>query len=208
MDANPDRKCFVAGALGPTNKTASLSPDVNDPGFRAVTFDELVSNYHQQAAALVRGGVDILLTRNDLRYPQPQGCTLRAGDALRRARLSPSCNYLDHYYRCKWAYSLGTDNRKPAGTQSRIPALWQWVSIVRWVVTPCFPMSKHFRRSRIAISTVTRTQDCQIPLVQMAMTKSPPAPQALATMADLSYSTSQAAVVERHQNTLKRLSTP
>ena len=60
MDANPDRKCFVAGALGPTNKTASLSPDVNDPGFRAVTFDELVSNYHQQAAALVRGGVDIL----------------------------------------------------------------------------------------------------------------------------------------------------
>ena len=61
MDANPGRKCFVAGALGPTNKTASLSPDVNDPGFRAVTFDELVSNYHQQAAALVRGGVDILL---------------------------------------------------------------------------------------------------------------------------------------------------
>ena len=51
---------FCAGALGPTNKTASLSPDVNDPGYRAVTFDELVANYHQQAAALVRGGVDIL----------------------------------------------------------------------------------------------------------------------------------------------------
>jgi len=60
MNDNPGRQCFVAGALGPTNKTASLSPDVNDPGYRAVTFDELVANYHQQAAALVRGGVDIL----------------------------------------------------------------------------------------------------------------------------------------------------
>ena len=57
----PDGSVSLPEHWGPTNKTASLSPDVNDPGFRAVTFDELVSNYHQQAAALVRGGVDILL---------------------------------------------------------------------------------------------------------------------------------------------------
>lgn len=61
MAANPGRECFVAGAMGPTNRTASISPDVNDPGYRATTFDELVDAYYQQAAALVRGGVDILL---------------------------------------------------------------------------------------------------------------------------------------------------
>jgi 5-methyltetrahydrofolate--homocysteine methyltransferase len=57
----PGRKCFVAGALGPTNRTASLSPDVNRPGYRAVTFNELRENYYEQASALLDGGVDLLL---------------------------------------------------------------------------------------------------------------------------------------------------
>jgi 5-methyltetrahydrofolate--homocysteine methyltransferase len=52
---------FVAGSIGPTNKTASLSPDVNDPGYRAITFDELRIAYKQQAEALLDGGSDILL---------------------------------------------------------------------------------------------------------------------------------------------------
>lgn len=58
---NPDKPRFVAGALGPTTKTASLSPDVNDPGFRAITFDELVDSYYEQVRGLMAGGVDILL---------------------------------------------------------------------------------------------------------------------------------------------------
>jgi len=58
---HPERECFVAGALGPTNRTASISPDVDDPAHRAVTFDELVKTYHEQIVALVEGGVDILL---------------------------------------------------------------------------------------------------------------------------------------------------
>lgn len=58
---NPDQPRFVAGSIGPTNKTASLSPDVNKPEYRAVTFDELYKAYKQQAAALIKGGVDILL---------------------------------------------------------------------------------------------------------------------------------------------------
>lgn len=58
---NPDKARFVAGSIGPTNKTASLSPDVNDPGFRAITFDELRIAYKQQAEALLDGGSDILL---------------------------------------------------------------------------------------------------------------------------------------------------
>jgi len=60
-DQNPDKPRFVAGAMGPTNKTASLSPDVTDPGYRAVSFDDLRIDYYQQAKALIEGGADILL---------------------------------------------------------------------------------------------------------------------------------------------------
>ncbi|QIL39843.1 methionine synthase [Pedobacter sp. HDW13] len=61
MAANPDRKCFVAGAIGPTNRTLSMSPNVNDPGFRAVYFDELEAAYYEQVRGLVDGGSDVLL---------------------------------------------------------------------------------------------------------------------------------------------------
>lgn len=59
--STPERPRFVAGSLGPTNKTASLSPDVNDPGFRAVSFDQLVEAYLEQARGLMAGGADLLL---------------------------------------------------------------------------------------------------------------------------------------------------
>lgn len=55
------RPRFVAGSIGPTNRTASISPDVNDPGFRAITFEELKEAYKQQVRALMDGGVDLLL---------------------------------------------------------------------------------------------------------------------------------------------------
>jgi 5-methyltetrahydrofolate--homocysteine methyltransferase len=58
---NPDKPRFVAGAIGPLNKTLSLSPDVNNPGYRAVTFDEVVDAYYEQVKGLVDGGVDLLL---------------------------------------------------------------------------------------------------------------------------------------------------
>jgi methylmalonyl-CoA mutase cobalamin-binding domain/chain len=58
---NPDKPRFVAGSVGPTNKTASMSPDVNNPAFRAVSFDDLVSAYKEQILALIEGGVDALL---------------------------------------------------------------------------------------------------------------------------------------------------
>ena len=57
----PDRQRWVAGALGPTNTTASISPDVNDPGKRNITFDQLVTAYHEQACGLVDGGADLLI---------------------------------------------------------------------------------------------------------------------------------------------------
>lgn len=58
---NPDKPRFVAGSIGPTNRTASMSPDVNDPGYRAVTFDDLRIAYKEQVEALIDGGADILL---------------------------------------------------------------------------------------------------------------------------------------------------
>jgi 5-methyltetrahydrofolate--homocysteine methyltransferase len=60
-EAEPGRRCFVAGAIGPMNRTLSLSPDVNRPDYRAVTWDQVVAAYGEQARALVSGGVDTLL---------------------------------------------------------------------------------------------------------------------------------------------------
>jgi 5-methyltetrahydrofolate--homocysteine methyltransferase len=61
VTAETGRQRFVAGALGPTSRTASLSPDVNDPGFRNISFDELVAGYSQATRALIEGGVDVIL---------------------------------------------------------------------------------------------------------------------------------------------------
>lgn len=62
VEANtPDKPRFVAGVLGPTDRTASISPDVNNPGFRAITFDTLVESYTEATRGLVDGGADILM---------------------------------------------------------------------------------------------------------------------------------------------------
>ena len=59
--SNPEKPRFVAGAIGPTNRTASMSPDVNNPAFRAIDFDALVTSYSEQIRGLLEGGVDTLL---------------------------------------------------------------------------------------------------------------------------------------------------
>ena len=59
-EKTPEKKRYVAGSIGPTNKTASMSPDVNDPGFRAITFDDLVKAYKEQVMGLIDGGSDVL----------------------------------------------------------------------------------------------------------------------------------------------------
>ncbi len=61
MSAHPGERKFVAGAIGPMNKTLSLSPDVNQPGYRAVTFDQVATAYYEQIRGLVDGGADILI---------------------------------------------------------------------------------------------------------------------------------------------------
>jgi 5-methyltetrahydrofolate--homocysteine methyltransferase len=66
-EAEDGRRRFVAGALGPTNRTASISPDVNDPGFRAVSFDDLHAAYGGQIRGLVDGGADLILVETAMR---------------------------------------------------------------------------------------------------------------------------------------------
>ena len=61
--ANPAKPRFCAGVLGPTSRTLSISPDVNDPGFRNISFDALVDDYYDSPRASLEGGADILLTR-------------------------------------------------------------------------------------------------------------------------------------------------
>ncbi|MGK0320945.1 MAG: 5-methyltetrahydrofolate--homocysteine methyltransferase, partial [Granulosicoccus sp.] len=61
MEKDPLQPLFVAGVIGPTNRTASISPDVNDPGFRNVSFDDLDASYYEACDALIDGGVDIIL---------------------------------------------------------------------------------------------------------------------------------------------------
>ena len=58
---NPDKPRFVAGSVGPTNKTCSMSPDVNNPAYRALSYDELAASYQQQMEAMLEGGVDAIL---------------------------------------------------------------------------------------------------------------------------------------------------
>ncbi len=61
LEADPDRRCYVAGVMGPTNRTASLSANVNDPGHRSVSFDDLVGAYREAAEGLIDGGADLLM---------------------------------------------------------------------------------------------------------------------------------------------------
>jgi 5-methyltetrahydrofolate--homocysteine methyltransferase len=76
----PDRPRFVAGAIGPTNKTLSISPDVNDPAFRAVTFDQMKAAFAEQIRALVDGGVDLLLIETIIDTLSAKAALLAAAD--------------------------------------------------------------------------------------------------------------------------------
>src|SRR5688500_16677839 len=84
---NPDKPRFVAGAIGPLNKTLSLSPDVNNPGFRAVTFDEVATAYIEQIKGLVEGGVDILLIETIFDTLNAKGAIYAAKNFFRQNKL-------------------------------------------------------------------------------------------------------------------------
>ena len=77
-----DKPRFVAGAIGPTNRTLSLSPDVNRPGYRAISFDELATAYQEQTEALIEGGVDVLLVETIFDTLNAKACLYAIQDAF------------------------------------------------------------------------------------------------------------------------------
>ena len=80
--STPDKPRFVAGAIGPTNRTQSLSPDVNRPGYRAISFDELATAYQEQTEALIEGGVDVLLVETIFDTLNAKACLFAIQDAF------------------------------------------------------------------------------------------------------------------------------
>ncbi|MFO1020449.1 MAG: homocysteine S-methyltransferase family protein [Planctomycetales bacterium] len=84
-DRDPDKPRFVAGSLGPTNRTASMSPNVNDPGYRAVTFDQLVEAYDGQIRGLIDGGSDILLAETVFDTLNLKACLFAMGNTSRKS---------------------------------------------------------------------------------------------------------------------------
>lgn len=82
--ADPTRRCFVAGAIGPTNRTLSISPDVNDPALRAVTFEEVRLAYEEQTAALLEGGVDLLLVETVFDTLNLKACLVAIENVMQR----------------------------------------------------------------------------------------------------------------------------
>jgi 5-methyltetrahydrofolate--homocysteine methyltransferase len=83
--ANPAKPRFVAGSMGPTNKSLSLSPDVNNPSLRAITFDEMLAAYEEQALALIEGGVDALLIETIFDTLNAKAAIMAAQNAMNQA---------------------------------------------------------------------------------------------------------------------------
>ncbi len=117
----PDRPRYVGGALGPTTRTASISPDVNDPGARNVSWDQLVAAYLEAARGLVDGGSDLHLHRDDLRHAQRQGGDLRRRAALRRAGSPLAGDHLRHDHRRVGTHAVGPGHRGVLGLRAPRP---------------------------------------------------------------------------------------
>ena len=109
----PDKPRFVAGAMGPTNKTLSISPDVNDPAFRAVTFDQMKDAFAEQVRGLIDGGVDVLLIETIIDTLSAKAALARGGRS--RSRGERADHPLGNHHRSQRPHAVGTDHRRVLG---------------------------------------------------------------------------------------------
>ena len=100
---------FVAGALGPTNRTASISPDVNNPGFRAVSFDELSAAYAEAADALIEGGADLLIVETIFDTLNAKAALFGIDSVFREARRASSGHDFGDHYRSLRPHPVRSD---------------------------------------------------------------------------------------------------
>jgi methionine synthase I (cobalamin-dependent) len=108
---DPSKPRFVAGAIGPMNKTASLSPDVNDPGYRAVTFDQLVAAYSEQVDALLDGGVDLLLVETIFDTLNAKAAFYAIEEVFEKRGNTRAAHVQRHHHRCQRAHPERPDHR-------------------------------------------------------------------------------------------------
>ena len=107
--STPERPRFVAGALGPTPRTASISPDVNDPGARNADFDGLREAYHEQAAGLLDGGVDLFLVETIFDTLNAKAAIFALDELMDRHRRAPAGDRVGHRHRRIGPHPVGPD---------------------------------------------------------------------------------------------------
>ncbi len=147
----PEKPRFVAGVLGPTSKTASISPEVNDPGARNTSFDELVEIYAEATRAPDRGQGGCDSDRNRLRHTQCQGRRLRRRSGLRGGRHPPAGDDLGHHHRRLRAHPLRSDRGSLLQQPAPRPAAVDRAQLRARDRTRCGRMSRTWRGSPSSI---------------------------------------------------------
>jgi len=119
---DPAKPRFVAGTLGPTNRTASISPDVNDPGFRNINFDQLVETYTEAVRGLIDGGADILMVETIFDTLNDESGIVRDRSVFRNARREAADHDFRHHYLMLLAARCRARRRKRSGIRCAMPS--------------------------------------------------------------------------------------
>ena len=143
--AGPRMPRYVAGVLGPTNRTASLSPDVNDPGFRNVRFDELVATYSDAVRGLLDGGADLLLVETIFDTLNAKAALFAIETLLRGARFPGAGDDLRAPSPMPAAEPFRGRRPRPSGTRWRTPARSAWGSTAPSAPRRCGSTSRSSR---------------------------------------------------------------
>ena len=157
----PDRPRFVAGVLGPTNRTASISPDVNDPGFRNVRFDDLVTAYAEAARGLIDGRGGSAADRDRVRHPQRQGRGVRLRAGVRRGRRPAAGDDLRHHHRPVRQDADRARRRRRSTTRCATRGRCRSASTARSAPSSCASTSRRCPASPSATSPRTPTPGCR-----------------------------------------------
>ena len=157
------RRRFVAGALGPTNRTASLSPDVNNPGYRAVTFDDLRDRLCRADPRPDRRRRGHHPDRDDLRHAQRQGGDFRVRGGLRRARPAAADHDLRHDHRPLGAHAVRPDADRVLAFGAARAGPSPSASTARSARAPCASISRRFPAPPTRSSAPIPTPACPTP---------------------------------------------
>ena len=161
--APAQRGASSPGRSGPTSRTASLSPDVNDPGFRNISFDELAAAYAEVSPGADRGRRRRDSDRDHVRHLECQGSAVRGPTGVRRGRRGAAHHRFRHHHRCLWTHPVGTNDRGVLEFHPARQARWWWGSIARSAAGSCAPTSRSWRASPTPTSAPIRTRACRTP---------------------------------------------